>query len=52
MCWYAYEEPYIPHEIMVEMMIGLTSNTSNVHGVVDDDSNPYRTMIMDIIGMN
>ena len=51
-CRYAHEEPYIPHETMVEMMIGSTSSTSNVHGVVDDNSNPYKTMIMDIIGMN
>jgi hypothetical protein len=52
MCRYAHEEPYISHETIVEMMIGSTSSTSNVHGVVDDNSNPYRTMIMDIIGMN
>ena len=52
MCRYAHEEPYISHETIVEMMIGSTSSTSNVHGVVDDNSNPYKTMIMDIIGMN
>jgi hypothetical protein len=52
MCRYAHEEPYIPHETIVEMMIRSTSSASNVHGVVDDNSNPYRTMVMDTIGMN
>jgi hypothetical protein len=33
-------------------MIGLTSSASNVHKVVDDNNNPYRTMIMDAMRMN
>ena len=39
-CWYAYEEPYVPHETMVERIVGSSSNASNVHEVVDDNSNP------------
>jgi hypothetical protein len=35
LCWYAHEEPYIPHDIMVEMIIGSTSSSRNVHGVVE-----------------
>jgi hypothetical protein len=34
------------------MMIGLASSFSNIYGVVDDNSNPYRNMIMDAMGMN
>ena len=52
MYWYAHGEPYVPHETMVERMIGSTSSASNVHGVVDENSNPYRTMVMDTMRMN
>jgi hypothetical protein len=38
-CWYAHGELYVPHDTMVEMMVGSTSSVSNVHGVVDDNSN-------------
>jgi len=34
------------------MMIGLISNFSRVHEVVDDNNNPYRNMVMDPKGMN
>jgi hypothetical protein len=37
---------------MVERMVGSTSSDSNVHGIIDDNSNLYRNMIMDVIGMN
>jgi hypothetical protein len=52
MFWYIHREPYVPHEIMVERMIGSTFNASNVHGVIDDNSNPYRNMVMDMMRMN
>jgi len=52
LCWYAHGEPYIPHDTMIERMVGLTSSTSNVYGVVDDNSNPYRNMFMDAMRMN
>jgi hypothetical protein len=51
-CWYAHEKPYVPHETMVERMIGSTSSASNVHRVVEDNSNPYRNMIMNAMRMN
>jgi hypothetical protein len=50
--WYIYEEPYVSHDIMVERMVRSTSSASNVHRVVDDNSNPYRNMVMDAIRMN
>jgi len=33
-------------------MIGSTSSSSNVYEVVDDNSNPYRNIIMDVMRMN
>ena len=37
--WYAYREPYVPHNTIVERMVESTSNTSNMHKVVDDNCN-------------
>ena len=33
-------------------MVESTSSASNMHGVVDNNNNPYRTMIMDAMRMN
>jgi hypothetical protein len=52
LCWHVHEEPFVPHETMVERMVGSTSNASNVHIVVNDNNNPYRTMVMDAMRMN
>jgi hypothetical protein len=49
MWWYIHGEPYVPHDNMVERMIGSTSSSSNVYRVVDDNSNPYRNMVMDMM---
>jgi hypothetical protein len=37
---------------MIERMVVSTSSSSNMHGVVDDNSNPYKNMIMDAMRMN
>jgi hypothetical protein len=37
---------------MVERMVGSASSFSNVHEVLDNNSNPYRNMIMDMMIMN
>ena len=37
---------------MVEMMFGSTFKSSNVHEVVYHNSNRYKSMIIDVIGMN
>jgi len=42
LCWYAHREPYVPHDIMVEMIVGSTSSASNMHEVIDDNNNLYR----------
>jgi hypothetical protein len=52
LCWYAHEEPYVPHDTMVKRMIGSTSSSSNVQEIVDDNSNPYRNIVMDAMEMN
>ena len=49
---YPYGEPYIPHDTMVEMMVKSTSSSSNVCGIVDDNINHYRNMIMNVMRMN
>jgi hypothetical protein len=52
MCWYAHKEPYVPHNTMVEMMVGLTFSYSNVHGVIDDNSNSYKNIVVDAMRIN
>jgi len=52
LCWYAHEELFVCNESMTEMMVGSTFSASNVHGVVNDNSNPYRNMVMDAMRMN
>jgi len=42
LCWNVYEEPYVPHDTIVERMVGSTFSSSNVYGVVDDNNNLYR----------
>jgi len=51
-CLFAHGEPYALYETMVEMIVGSISSSSSVHGVADDNSNPYRNMIMDVMRMN
>jgi hypothetical protein len=52
LCWYAHGELFVPNESMVEKVVGSTSSASNVHEVVNDNSNPYRNMVMDAMRMN
>jgi len=51
-CWFTYGEPYVPYETMIERMVGSTSSSSNVHGVVNDNNNCYSSMVMDAMRMN
>ena len=37
---------------MIERVVGSTSSVNNVHGVVNDNSNPYKNMVMDVMRMN
>jgi len=33
-------------------MVGLTFNSSNIHGLMDDNITPYKSMIIDSMRMN
>ena len=52
MCWYAHEELFVRNKSMEERVVGSTSSASNVHEVANNNSNPYRNMVMDAIRMN
>jgi len=40
------------NETMVERMVMSNSSSSNMHGVINDNSNHYRSMVMDAMRMN
>jgi hypothetical protein len=52
LCWYAHGELFVHNKSMEERVVGSTSSASNVHGVANDNSNPYRNMVMDAMRMN
>jgi hypothetical protein len=52
LCWFAHKEPYVPHETMIERMVRSTSSFSNVHEIIDNNSNSYRTLVIDTMKMN
>ena len=52
LCWYAHEELFVPDESMKEQVVGSTSNASNMNEVGNENSNPYRNMIMDAMRMS
>jgi hypothetical protein len=52
LCWYARREVFVCNKSMGERVVELTSSASNVQGVVNDNSNPYRNMVMDAMRMN
>jgi hypothetical protein len=52
LCWYAHEELFVRNESIVERVVGSTSSASNVHGVPNDNNNPYKNMVMDAMRMN
>jgi hypothetical protein len=47
LCWFVYEEPYIPNKSMLQMIIGSTSSSSYTYEVVDDNNNSYKSLVMD-----
>jgi len=51
-CWYAHGEIFVSKRRMREMVVGSTSSASKVHEAANDNTNPYRNMVMDIIRMN
>jgi len=52
LCWYAHGELFVRNKSIGERVVGSTSSASNVHGVANDNSNPYRNMVIDAMRMN
>jgi hypothetical protein len=52
LCWYAHGELFVRNDSMGERVVGSTSSASNVDGVANDNSNPYRNMVIDAMRMN
>ena len=51
-CWYAHGELFVHNKSMGERVVVSTFSASNVQGVANDNSNPYRNMVMDAMRMN
>ena len=49
LCLLTYGEPYVPYKTMIERMVRSTCSSSNVRRVIDDNSNHYRSMVIDEI---
>jgi hypothetical protein len=52
LCWFAHVELYVPYKIIIERMVRSTYSSSNVHGVIYDNSNSYRNMVMNATKIN
>jgi hypothetical protein len=52
LCWYAHGELFVLDESMEEQVVGSTSSASNMHEVGNENSNPYRNMVMDAMRMS
>jgi len=50
--WYAHGELFLPNESMEEQVVGSTSSAINMHRVGNENSNPYRNMVMDAMRMS
>jgi len=51
-CWYTHGEVYVSERRMKEMVVGSSSSASNVHEAANDNTNPYRNIVMDAMRMN
>jgi hypothetical protein len=52
LCWFAHVELYVPYDTIIERMVRSTYSSSNVHGVIYDNSNSYRNMVMNATKIN
>jgi len=51
LCWFSYREPYVLYKTMLERIV--SSSSSNIkQEVVDDNSNCYRSIVMDEMWIN
>jgi hypothetical protein len=51
-CWYAHGEVFVSKRRMEERVVGSTFSASNVHEATNDNTNPYKNMVMDAMRMN
>jgi len=51
-CWYAHGEVFVSKRRMEEMVVESNSSASNVHEAANNNTNPYRNMVMDAMRMN
>jgi len=52
LCWFAHEKPYVPYKIILERIVSSTSSSNNIHEVVNDNNNRYKSMVMDAMRIN
>jgi len=50
--WYAHGQVFVSKRRMEERVVGSTSSASNVHEAANDNTNPYKNMVMDAMRMN
>jgi len=51
-CRYAHGEVFVSKRRMEETVVGSTSSASNVHEAANDNTNPYKNMVMNAMRMN
>jgi len=51
-CWYAHGEVFVSKRRMEETVVGSTFSASNVHEAANNNTNPYRNMVMDAMRVN
>jgi len=51
-CWYAHGEVFVRKNRMGERVVGSTSSAKNMQEAANDNTNPYRNMVMDAMRMN
>jgi hypothetical protein len=52
LCWYAHGELFVHNKSMGERVVGSTFSASNMHGVANDNNNPYKNIVMDAMRIN
>ena len=52
LCWFSYEELYVSYKTMLEKIVSSISSFIDLYEVVDDNSNYYRSMVIDGIWIN
>jgi hypothetical protein len=52
LCWYAHGELFVPDESMEEQVVRSTFSASNMQVVGNENSSPYRNMVMDAMRMS